>query len=609
MTLTVQAGTIIKFLSGQTLNILGVLELQGSTANPIYITSYQDDSVGGDSNADGTASSPGPGDWSNIYLADNASATFDFTTIRYSGGSQAAIYAPNNGTVILRDSTISNSAQNGIGMNTYCCVAYTSNLTVERSLIADNGRLGIEMGAASGGTNNLVVTDSTIRNNNGTGIYIHRAGALQITDDTLNDNSGYPLQLINTSLNYTVVTGLSASGNTNNAIYLQGNTFTGTSILSAEVPYALAGLNIPADAQLQLQPGAILKMFDNYSLGINGSLLSQGTSGNPVYITSWYDDSIGGDTNADGNATSPFPGNWSNIYLADNASATFDFTTIRYSGGSQAAIWAPNNGTVILRDLIISDSSSNGIWMNTSCCLAYTSSLTVERSLIADNGRLGIEMGAYNEGVNNLVITDSTIRNNNATGIWINRAETLQITNNSINSNLGYPLQLFSTTLNYTVVTGLSASGNRNNAIYLQNITFTGNSILSAEVPYALAGLNIPADAQCNFSLVLFSRCLTITPLVSMAVFFPKAHLAILFISPPGMMTVSVETRMQMGTPLLPFLATGATSIWQTMPLPPLTSPPFVTVVVLKLPSGHPIMAQWSCGIRSFLIHPPMGSG
>ena len=477
-------------------------------------------------------------------------------------------------------------------MNTSCCLAYTSSLTVERSLIADNGRLGIEMGAYNEGVNNLVITNSTIRNNNATGIWINRAETLQITNNSINSNLGYPLQLFSTTLNYTVVTGLSASGNRNNAIYLQNITFTGNSILSAEVPYALAGLNIPADAQLQLQPGAILKMFDNYSLGINGGLLSQGTSGNPVYITSWYDDSIGGDTNADGNATSPFPGNWSNIYLADNASATFDFTTIRYSGGSQAAIYAPNNGTVILRDSTISNSAQNGIGMNTYCCVAYTSNLTVERSLIADNGRLGIEMGAASGGTNNLVVTDSTIRNNNGTGIYIHRAGALQITDDTLNDNSGYPLQLINTSLNYTVVTGLSASGNTNNAIYLQGNTFTGTSILSAEVPYALAGLNIPADAQCNFSLVLFSRCLTITPLVSMAVFFPKAHLAILFISPPGMMTVSVGTRMRMAMLLLPFLATGATSIWQTMPVPRLTSPPFVTVVVLKLPSMPRIMAR-----------------
>jgi hypothetical protein len=75
-TLTLQPGAIVKFLPGARLNLLGggrVVAL-GTAGQPVTLTSFLDDSVGGDSNLDGDASRPTPGAWR---LVVNASATLE----------------------------------------------------------------------------------------------------------------------------------------------------------------------------------------------------------------------------------------------------------------------------------------------------------------------------------------------------------------------------------------------------------------------------------------------------------------------------------------------------------------------------------------------------
>jgi RHS repeat-associated protein len=113
VTLTIQAGAVVKFerQAGITIQPGGSLVAKGAVALPIYFTSIRDDSVGGDTNYDGSDSTAEAGDWRWIYI-DSAQAAFDHAVLSYGGGSLSGNW-DNTGMIRTAGSatlTIANSA-------------------------------------------------------------------------------------------------------------------------------------------------------------------------------------------------------------------------------------------------------------------------------------------------------------------------------------------------------------------------------------------------------------------------------------------------------------------------------------------------------------------
>ena len=164
---------------------------------------------------------------------------------------------------------------------------------------------------------------------------------------------------------------LSVATRADAATSINSSIITDTTWIAANSPYVVvtdvedtdADFEIARGVTLTIEPGVVVKFQEKTIFLVSGTLNAQGTSNQKIVFTDVRDDSIGGDTNGDGSATTAAPGCWSGIRVENGGSATIDYAEIRYAGGylMQGALYKTGIGSFSLTNSRVSDSASHGV--------------------------------------------------------------------------------------------------------------------------------------------------------------------------------------------------------------------------------------------------------
>jgi parallel beta-helix repeat protein len=159
---------------------------------------------------------------------------------------------------------------------------------------------------------------------------------------------------------------------------------------SANVYVTTCDVTVNSGVTLAIQAGTVVKFGPSDDLIVDGTLDVQGTASNRVVFTSYRDDSYGGDTNNDDDATSPSPGDWSAIQFRNSAN-TLDYALIQYGGIDFGGVFILNGSSPTVENNVIRHNkdaiyilsgsptiNNNDIYGNTSYGVYNKSTTTVD---------------------------------------------------------------------------------------------------------------------------------------------------------------------------------------------------------------------------------------
>jgi hypothetical protein len=284
--LTIEPGVVIKLYQYGKLTVNGAIKAIGKKDNKIIFTSYNDDSASGDSNNNGTGTTPGNGDWGGIDYNGTASDVDNVLKnceVRYCGqwyyGRSAAIQITD--CKVAMDSIL-------INFSNICALGIFGNANpeIKNSQLYNLGNAPVYMDLFA---NPTFGANIKIANLPRIGLLI-RAGSIFGTVPARNF-AGY-----------------------NNITY----------IVEEE-------LTVPNTKELIIPAGLTFKSSAPWR--IRGKLLVQGTSGNPVVFTAQEDDLYGSpnDTQQNGNTTPGNSGNYFVFYDESDDASTIEHAIFRYS--------------------------------------------------------------------------------------------------------------------------------------------------------------------------------------------------------------------------------------------------------------------------------------
>jgi hypothetical protein len=397
VTLTINPGVVVKFSNGGFFKINGKLMASGTSAEPIIFTSFADDEAAGDTNGDGDATAPAPGDWWSIFIGFGnygAAAEINNAVIKYGGqrlnAYDGALYLV-RGAASVGNVKILHSQNVGILQN-------EGELAVFDSEISDQ-ETGIYNFEGSADVRRTKIGNSASR-----GINIAGNGSLTIVENEFfNNTSGSVSVLGKTTL---VNSANRASGGGIKGILING-AISENKLWEKGLPYIVGDLKILNGSTLAIAPGATVKFMrpDSY-LRIDGGLTAAGTQAEPVVFTSIKDDASGGDDNGDGAGTIPSSGDWGGIFLEGNypdAALVFDFVIAKYGGGEfpscpscRKANVSISGGRAVIGNSRLSDAADCGIVQTGGETKVFRSEIINNlNGFFLQNGSAAIEQSSF----------------------------------------------------------------------------------------------------------------------------------------------------------------------------------------------------------------------
>jgi parallel beta-helix repeat protein len=268
--ITFSPGLVIKMNDNARILVDGGLKAAGAANDSIVFTSLHDDNFGnpGDTQSNGNATAPGKGNWRYIWFratTDDAFSTVSYCKLMYGGAT--------DGILCFSD----------------------ANNTVSHTTISDSRYYGIWLNgsAAPDCTNNVVIQNCT---SDPVALSLTSDPKFNITSPLFLGNGSNGLRILEETINVDATLIKRNVGGVEN------------------VAYIVHRFTMAPGALLTVNPGVIVKFDEyytyNHAIIVNGAMRAIGTEAEPIVFTSISDDSKGGDTNGNGNQTTPFRGSW-----------------------------------------------------------------------------------------------------------------------------------------------------------------------------------------------------------------------------------------------------------------------------------------------------------
>ena len=166
--------------------------------------------------------------------------------------------------------------------------------------------------------------------------------------------------------------------------------YSDTTWTLADSPYIVnTGLYIAPGATLTIEPGVVVK-FDGGSMNIFGDIIANGTVDNHITFTSINDDTVGGDTNNDGDSIAPSAGDWDGFYFENSHNSTFEYADFDYADD----ILDANDSDISLQNVALSNSNGGIMGFNTSSITldhASIQNITSDALLFFNTGSLSAD--------------------------------------------------------------------------------------------------------------------------------------------------------------------------------------------------------------------------